>query len=143
MSNHPIRRQNLLKLYAQFVAEAQKNNPEISVYGLDKQFAARLQIANTALSSMKIGSRSIGPKLARQIEAACNRPIGWLDSVHFVDPSAPAEPEPSFEIAPASQKPELVAFLHLAKQAWEKASSSERQALELMLKPWAHRSKID
>jgi len=116
MSNHPIRRQNLLALYAEFVAAAQKANPSDSVSGLDKAFAAHLQIANTALSSMKLGSRAIGPKLARQIEVACNKPASWLDEEHA-------------GINNADDERDIEQFIKLARRAFMRADEAERKAL--------------
>lgn len=121
MSNHPIRRENLLTLYAEFVSTQQKANPANSVSGLDRAFAEHLQIANTALSSMKSGSRSIGVKLARQIESACKKPTLWMDTEHADKAKSPND-------ADADN------FIKLAKRAFSRADSFEKESLCKMLK---------
>ncbi len=83
MDQAQVRRANLLKLYAQFVAEQQAADPASNISGLDKAFAAHLQVHNTYFSGMKTGSRQIGDKLARQIETLTGQQRGWLDEEHI------------------------------------------------------------
>lgn len=117
-----IRRQNLLSLYAQFVANAQKKDSAGSMFGIDKQFADHIQIANSSLSAMKKGSRNIGPRLARQIEAISKKPRGWLDQEHSHDKAS-------------LQEVELDRFLKLAKRAFKKADAEgKKRLMELMIK---------
>ena len=111
-----IRRQNLLTLYSQFVANAQKEDPAGSMFGIDKQFADLIQIANSSLSAMKKGSRNIGPRLARQIEAISKKPRGWLDQEHSHDKAS-------------LQEVEREKFLKLATRAFKKASAEEKLRL--------------
>lgn len=114
------RRNNLLVLFTEFVAAAQKADPAASLTGLDKAFSAQLQIANTAVSSMKTGKRQIGPKLARQIEAACKRPSLWLDTEHS-------------DVPMSRDERELDKFLKLAARAFRRADAPGRAALKAAL----------
>ncbi|WP_234265080.1 hypothetical protein [Hydrogenophaga sp. NFH-34] len=84
--------------------------------GLEQAFAAVLQVSPSLLSQIK-KSRPIGDKLARQIEAACHVPIGWLDQ-----PVKDAGPSDAEE-----------AFVELARQAWRKANASEKRELRRFL----------
>jgi len=56
---------------AQLVAGAAPN-------GLEQAFAKTIQVSPSMWSQIK-SSRPIGDKIARQIEAACAKPKGWLD----------------------------------------------------------------
>lgn len=112
-----IRRANLLKLYAQFVAEQQAASPDAKLVGLDGAFSAKLMVHNTYWSGMKSGSRQIGDKLARQVEVLAGVPKGWLDIEH--DPVNSAE---------------LQRFLDLARKAYLAADSAGRAKLRQALK---------
>lgn len=107
-----IRRANLLKLYANFVAERQAADPAAKVSGLDKAFAEMLQVHNTYFSGMKSGSRQIGDKLARQVEVATGTRKGWLDLEHD----------------PVDDK-DLQRFLDLARKAYLAADGAGRAHL--------------
>ena len=96
-----IRRTNLLHLFSDYVAERMANAPSQQITGLDREFAALIQVHNTYFSGMKSGSRAIGEKLARQIETLLRKPKGWLDAVH-----EDAKPE------------DLKKFLQLAEKAY-------------------------
>lgn len=109
------RRTNLLALFAEFVAERQANDPTGSVVGLDKAFALHLEVNNTYLSGMKSGARSIGDRLARQIEVKCNKPKGWLDAEHQDESSA--------------QPRGLSTFLARAEAAYRAADADGRKQL--------------
>ena len=111
MSNITVtRRTNLALLLQRFLAEriAQGAPPK----GLEQAFAAGLQISPSMLSQIK-SSRPIGDKLARQIEAACDQPNGWLDEAH--------------EDAPPTE--EEKAFMALALTAWRASNAAGRRAL--------------
>ena len=111
-----IRRTNLLKLFSEFVAERQSAEPGASLAGMDKAFAAHIQIDNTYFSRMKTGGRQVNNRLARQIEALTKHPSGWLDEVH------------------ESESPKgLERFLELAEKAYM-ASPQSRKALTQSLK---------
>lgn len=72
-----IRRANLLKLFSEFVAANCLTGAPLA--GLDMAFSLKIQINNNYFSGMKTGARSIGNKLARQIESNSGKPKGWLD----------------------------------------------------------------
>lgn len=75
-----------------------------------------IQVHNTYFSGMKSGSRTIGEKLARQVETLCKKPRGWLDETH-------EQPKPA----------ELAKFLELAEKAYLGAPAA-RKALTRALK---------
>lgn len=127
MDIHLIRRQNLLKLYAEFVAQSQREDPSISASGLDRAFALKLQTANTSLSSMKKGSRQIGSKLAQQFAVACQRPVNWLDEDHS------EEGEPATD-----EESDLQRFVKLATRAYKRCDTQGRQDLVQTLRKCLH-----
>lgn len=77
-----IRRCNLLKLFSVYVAQRMASAPSQQITGLDREFAEMIQVHNTYFSGMKSGARTIGDKLARQIETLCKKNGGWLDDSH-------------------------------------------------------------
>lgn len=105
-----VRRSNVLTLFQESAerALAQGAAPK----GLEQAFAATLQISPSMWSQVK-SSRPIGDKLARQIEALCGRPAGWLDETHGDAKPTPAE----------------TAFLDLALAAWQATNGAGRKAL--------------
>lgn len=122
MSEH--RRANLLILFQEFVAQAQQEDPGVKIAGLDRAFALKLQVQNTALSSMKSGARTIGPKLARQFEAAFGRPPGWMD-----EPHAPA--------VVAIDDKEVERFAKLATRVFRRSDAKRRAQLTDFIKWFA------
>ena len=75
----------------------------IKASGLSKgQFAAKVGTAPAYISQMlsEAKPRGMGDHLARTIEAAFNKPLGWMDSVH---PPVGAQPEPTPMPAKAQQ----------------------------------------
>jgi hypothetical protein len=75
-----IRIANTLRLFDEF---KETNSPGAApLLGLEKAFSAHLQIAAAQWSQLKGGQRSIGAILARQFEARCGKPVGWLDERH-------------------------------------------------------------
>lgn len=109
------RRQNLLNLFQIYAEEQVRRGAPPK--GLEQAFAQQLQISPSMWSQIK-SSRPVGDKLARQIEAACARPAGWLDEVH--------EPQ---GLSQAEQQ-----FLALALKAWRSTHADGRKALKLLLK---------
>lgn len=111
-----IRRQQLLTLLADFVQEqvSQGHPPK----GLEQAFAAQLQISPSLLSQVK-KSRPIGDKLARQIEAGCEKPHGWLD-----------QPGPAVQAPSAAEE----AFIDLARATWRNSNSKGKRELMRLLK---------
>ena len=109
------RRQNLLMLFQWYVEEQVRRG--VAPKGLEQAFAQQLQISPSMWSQIK-SSRPVGDKLARQIEAACARPTGWLDQAHA--PQGPTVAEQQ--------------FLALALKAWRAAPAEGRKRLRTMLK---------
>ena len=109
-----VRRQNVLALFQRFAERALAQG--VPPKGLEQDFAARLQISPSMRSQIK-SARPIGNKLARQIEATCEQPAGWLDEAH--------------EDAPPSE--EEKAFLTLALNAWRASNAAGRRALRKQL----------
>ncbi len=77
-----LRRANLLQLFSEHVAQRMATSPSEQITGLDREFASLIQVHNTYFSGMKSGARTIGDKLARQIETLCGKDAGWLDEPH-------------------------------------------------------------
>lgn len=109
-----VRRQNVLALFQLYAEAALARGAPPK--GLEQDFAAQLQISPSMWSQIK-SARPIGNKLARQIEALCAKPPGWLDEAH--------------EDAPPT--PEEKAFLALALAAWRAMPASGRRALRKQL----------
>lgn len=85
--------------------------------GLEQAFAAALEISPSMWSQIK-SSRTIGDKLARQIERHCGKPKGWLDAARDSDAPTPGER----------------AFLDLALAAHRATDAAGRRALRAQLK---------
>lgn len=110
-----VRRANLLLLFSDYVANSMSEMPSRQISGLDREFAALIQVHNTYFSGMKSGARTIGDKLARQIETLCKKGRGWLDEPHEVD------------------KPDALAkFLQLAEKAYLGAPNSRKDLVRAM-----------
>lgn len=123
-----LRRTNLLHLFSAFVAQRMAQSPSQSINGLDREFSALIQVNNTYFSGMKSGARTIGDKLARQVETLCQQPRGWLDESHVAVAAAPGAEKPTG----------LQDFLHLAEQAWLAAPRSHAKLVKVLtdvLKP--------
>ena len=104
------RRRNVLALFTAYAGHALSTGEPPK--GLEQNFAASLQISPSMWSQIK-SARSIGDKLARQIEVLCQKPVGWLDEQRASDGPTPTEQ----------------AFLDLALAAWRAADRSTRKAL--------------
>ena len=98
---------NTMRLFDEF---KDTNSPGAApLWGLEKAFSAHLLISAAQWSQLKGGHRSIGGTLARQFEARCRKPIGWLDERHAAVPAAtalpavtsdgPRDPEERFAVA--------------------------------------------
>jgi hypothetical protein len=105
-----IRIANTLRLFDEFKGT---NSPGAApLLGLEKAFSAQLQISAAQWSQLKGGHRSIGATLARQFEARCGKPQGWLDERH--DPGAlatPAAPAPADGPRDAEERFAVALFL--------------------------------
>ena len=108
-----LRLHELLSVFVQ--AEVAQGQPP---KGLEQAFAAKLQVSPSLLSQIK-KSRPISDKVARQIEVACDVPLGWLDT----ESPEPAGPTPAEE-----------AFIALARARWRKANAKEKRALMRLMK---------
>lgn len=109
------RRQNVLALFQAFAEKALAAGA--TPKGLEQSFAATLEISPSMWSQIK-SARPIGDKLARQIEAHCDQPAGWLDEAR-----ADASPTPTERV-----------FLDLALQAWRATNGAGRKALRAQMK---------
>lgn len=121
------RRSNLLNLFSEHVARSMADGPSAQINGLDREFAALIQVHNTYFSGMKSGARTIGDKLARQIETLCQKPKHWLDEPH--DATRPAG---------------LAAFLQLAERAYLGAPAARKtmaKTLRDVLRQQSHPGK--
>lgn len=112
------RRHNALALFQDFAERALAAGA--APKGLEQAFAARLQISPSMWSQVK-SSRPIGDKLARQVEALCAKPAGWLD----------------LERTSASPTAAELAFMALALAAYRATNSAGRKALREHLKSFA------
>jgi hypothetical protein len=110
-----VRRNNVVTLFQQFAEEQMRIG--IPPKGLEQAFAQKLQVSPSMWSQIK-SSRPIGDKLARQIEAACDRGNGWLDE----------------ERAAAGLTPGEQQFLVLALKAWRGTTSEGRKRLKGLLR---------
>jgi hypothetical protein len=79
-----IRLNNALALFDEYVRNTVAHPDAATLRGLEGRFAERVQIQPSYWSQLKSRSRHIGEKLARQFEARCNKPHGWLDMEHPV-----------------------------------------------------------
>lgn len=86
-----IRLNNALALFDEFVRNTVLHPDAATLRGLEGRFAERVQIQPSYWSQIKSRSRHIGEKLARQFEARCNKPHGWMDMEHAVHRIEPAE----------------------------------------------------
>jgi|GEM_PF-1936193 len=119
-----VRRANLLQLFSEFVAARMAQSPSQQINGLDREFAALIQVHNTYFSGMKSGARTIGDRLARQIEVLCSKAKGWMDEPHgALEQSA---------TSPANQSAELQAFLDMAERAFVAAPGSRVKLLKML-----------
>ncbi len=109
------RRRNALSLFQEF-AEAQVAQGA-SPKGLEQAFAQSLEISPSMWSQVK-SARPIGHKLARQIEAHCGKPAGWLD-----------EEREAAGLTPAEQQ-----WLALALRAWRATNADGRKRLRSHLR---------
>ncbi|MFN0182777.1 MAG: hypothetical protein ACKVQR_03050 [Aquabacterium sp.] len=115
MSNLTVaRRRNALALFQDFAERAVAGGG--SPKGLEQAFAALLQVSPSMWSQVK-SARPIGDKLARQIEAACGKPSGWLD-----------EERAAAVLSPAEQT-----FLDLALAAYRSTNAQGRRSLRAQL----------
>lgn len=119
-----VRRANLLQLFSDFVSKRMAQSPSQQINGLDREFAALIQVHNTYFSGMKSGTRTIGDKLARQIEVLCSKAKGWMDDAHGAH-EAPAADN-------ANHSAGLLEFLDMAERAFVAAPGSRAKLFKMM-----------
>jgi hypothetical protein len=112
------RRQNVLSLFQLFAEEQMRAG--VPPKGMEQSFAQKLQMSPSMWSQIKT-SRPIGDRLARQIEAACAQPAGWLDTEHQPQGLSASEQQ----------------FLGLALKAWRSTNADGRKRLKLVMKEMA------
>jgi hypothetical protein len=86
-----VRLTNALALFDEFVRNTVAHPDAATLRGLEGRFAERVQIQPSYWSQIKSRSRHIGEKLARQFEARCHKPYGWMDQPHVHNTSEPRE----------------------------------------------------
>jgi hypothetical protein len=115
------RRRNALTLFQVFAEEQMRAG--VPPKGMEQAFAQKLQMSPSMWSQIKT-SRPIGDRLARQIEAACVQPQGWLDAEHQPQGLSASEQQ----------------FLALALKAWRSTNAEGRKRLKLTVKEFAARA---
>jgi hypothetical protein len=86
-----VRLTNALALFDEFVRNTVAHPDAATLRGLEGRFAERVQIQPSYWSQIKSRSRHIGEKLARQFEARCHKPYGWMDQPHVHNTPEPRE----------------------------------------------------
>lgn len=137
ISDRPsVRRANLLQLFSEFVSTRMAHSPSQPINGLDREFAALIQVHNTYFSGMKSGARTIGDKLARQIEVLCSKAKGWMDEAHGANGAHGAHGSYGAHEVPAAdnanQSAQLQEFLDMAERAYVAAPGSRAKLLKMM-----------
>ena len=74
-----IRLANTVALFDEFKNTAVVGPAGEELKGLEARFAEQLRISASYWSQLKSRNRQIGETLARQFEANCDKPQGWLD----------------------------------------------------------------
>lgn len=123
-----VRRENFLRLFADFSSQILLTHGKPPEEGLNNAFAAKVQIAKSAISSMKTGSRSIGDLVAAQVESLMGQPKGWLSQKHG----------DSAQDLSAVESVELSDFLELAKKTFLNADSKKRKLIRNLLLEMSH-----
>jgi hypothetical protein len=118
------RRLNLLSMLKEFTESHIANDG--SAKGVEELFAVHLQLSPSRLSQIK-GSRTIGDKLARQIETISRQPVGWLDEHHPEQLPSPGE----------------AAFLALAREIWHKQNARGKRTLTHLIRNFSKDSIKD
>ena len=129
-----VRRANLLQLFSEFVSTRMAHSPSQQINGLDREFAALVQVHNTYFSGMKSGARTIGDKLARQIEVLCGMENGWMDEVHGAYEAHVAEK--------TEKDAELQDFLALAEKVYVTAPGSRAKLFKVFSDALKRQEKI-
>ena len=103
---------NTLALLDAFKAEVGPNADDL--HGVEAAFARKLEISQAQWIQLKRKHRSVGEKLARQFEAKCGKPKGWLDESHPTTTHRPqASRPPKFNLEPATSEERFAVDLFL------------------------------
>jgi hypothetical protein len=74
--------QNRLNNFAELFRQFREAHLHLPDRGMLKLFAQKVEVSEKYLSHVKCGRRSLGSATARQIEARCGKPQGWMDAQH-------------------------------------------------------------
>jgi hypothetical protein len=113
---HTIRRSNLLRLLRDFTQVRISSGEPTN--GTERLFAEQLQMSKSLLSHLK-SARPISDAIAKQIEARCRKPNGWLSIEHVEIQTRPALGED--------------AFVALARETYRAADRAERVRLRAVV----------
>ncbi|VTU44202.1 hypothetical protein RA8P2_00094 (plasmid) [Variovorax sp. RA8] len=119
MSLSTIRRNNVLILFGEFVAEQAVQG--VQPLGMAERFAKKLQISASMWTQIRSETtqRNISDKLARQIEAACAKPQGWMDL---------EQPATGPEVDHGEER-----FIELARRAYRSQNARGKRALRTLM----------
>lgn len=109
-----LRLRNLLSLHQTFVQELLARGEPLK--SLEGEFAKSLEISLSMWSQIK-NNRTVGDKLARQIESKKSKPSGWLDEEH-----------PETAVDPAEEK-----FIAMCRTAWANADRAGKAELKRII----------
>lgn len=90
-----IRLANTVALFDEFKSTAVVGPAGDELKGLEALFAEQLRISASYWSQLKSRNRQIGETLARQFEANCGKPQGWLDQKQSLPQEHKGAPVPS------------------------------------------------
>jgi hypothetical protein len=77
-----VRARNFHLLFEQFKEGVRRDDPTAPDRGMLRRFAAHLEMNPVYLSNLNTGSKTIGLRTAREIEARLKLPEGWMDTDH-------------------------------------------------------------
>jgi len=119
MSLSTIRRNNVLILFGEFVAEQAVQG--VKPLGMAELFAKKLQISASMWTQIRSETtqRNISDKLARQIETACGKPQRWMD-----EEQSTTEPE----VDHGEER-----FIELARIAYRSQNARGKRALRTLI----------
>jgi len=75
-----VRARNFHLLFEQFKEGVRRDDPTAPDRGMLRRFAAHLEMNPVYLSNLNTGSKTIGLRTAREIEARLKLPEGWMDT---------------------------------------------------------------
>ena len=100
-----VRLANTAVLFEEFKSTAVVGPAGDELKGLEARFAEQLRISASYWSQLKSRNRQIGETLARQFEANCGKPQGWLDQ------KQPPSQEPKASVPTTADERFLVQML--------------------------------